>query len=165
MLVHPRPMCPRTKVLRRSVPRTMRPLDNAPWSMCPDPGPQQLLRETWSHSLSGLWYLIKTCQLIFIVYFSFLEVNKKQRSCDGLGVAQRPFRRVNVPTMTDARSARARAQPKPTSLQRIIRVFFGKTCFLYRKRGFASGVDYEFLFFVTVYCTISESREIKVFML
>jgi hypothetical protein len=35
------------------------------------------------------------------------ERDKKQRSCDGRGGAQRPFWRVNEPKKTGARSARA----------------------------------------------------------
>jgi hypothetical protein len=45
--------------------------------------------------------------------FLFLK-NKKQRSCDGRGGAQRPFWRVNEPKKTGARSARARTRGQNT---------------------------------------------------
>jgi hypothetical protein len=45
-----------------------------------------------------------------IVIMYFLGSNKKQRSCDGRGGAQRPVWHVNDPKQTGARSARARTR-------------------------------------------------------
>ncbi len=42
-----------------------------------------------------------------IVNFVFFGMNQKQRSCDGRGGTQRPLWRVNEPTVTGSRSARA----------------------------------------------------------
>ncbi len=48
-----------------------------------------------------------------IVDFKFLEMNKKQQSCDRQGGgAQRPVLRNNKPKKTSARRARARTRGK-----------------------------------------------------
>ncbi len=69
----------------------------------------------------------------FIVYFSFLEVNKKQRSCDGRGGRAAPLSGVLMRPKRRMRAAHGHARMakthKPTSLQRIKSLFLERTAF------------------------------------
>jgi len=78
-------------------------------SLC---GPLEIKKPlTWNaHCPSSSWKALHAGGPSSMDFIYFLGLNKKQRSCDARGSAQRPVWHFNEPKKTNARSARARTR-------------------------------------------------------